>query len=117
MIAIAAVAFLSWFAGQDTPTQAASEAELVRTVDADAYGRCVGALVGFSNVPMQCTVSEDGSLRACQLTTRNRNILRYKRRFECMGSTISVAYADGTPAVGQSVSVRLSTYTPFYGPN
>lgn len=117
MISIAAVVFLSWLAGQDPAPPTASEAGLVQTVDADAYGRCVGSLVGFSNVPIQCTVSEDGSLRACELTTQNRGILRYKRRFECMASAITVSYPDGAPAVGRTVSVRLSAYTHFYDPN
>lgn len=117
MISIAAVVFLAGLGGQEPQPPTVSEAGLVQTVDTNAYGRCVGGLVGFTNVPIQCTVSEDGSLTACQLNTRNRGILRYKRRFDCMASAITVSYPDGAPAAGRTVSLRLSAYTAFYNPN
>lgn len=90
--------------------------ELTRIVDARAAARCMGGLVGFSNVPVRCTVASDGSMRQCELPTENRSILRYRRRFECMAAATRVYGPDGAPAVGAVVRVDLNGASVFHRP-
>jgi len=98
--------------GQSTPNPEAlppSDApQLTQTIDQTALRRCRGSLVGFSNIPLQCTVSEDGSLRQCELMTDNRDVLRLKSRFDCMAAAVRVHDETGAPAVGRSVRFRLN---------
>ena len=104
---------------QEPAATAAAEApapELTRIVDAPAAVRCMGGLVGFSNVPVRCTVAADGSMRQCELLTENRAILRYRRRFECMAAATRVYRPDGTPAVGEVVRVNLNGASVFHRP-
>ena len=98
--------------GQSTPNPEApppSEApRLIQTIDQTALRRCRGNLVGFSNIPLQCMVGEDGSVRQCELMTDNRDVLRLKSRFDCMAAAVRVHDETGAPAVGRSVRFRLN---------
>ncbi|WP_374514728.1 hypothetical protein [Brevundimonas sp.] len=116
-VAFALLAFVIGF--QDaaaTPPAEGPAPQLTRIVDARAAARCMGGLVGFSNVPVRCTVASDGSMRQCELLTENRSILRYRRRFECMAAATRVYGADGAPAVGAVVRVDLNGASVFHRP-
>jgi len=92
------------------------ERRLTRKVDAAAATRCRGALAGFANVPVQCVVSENGSLRQCELLTDNRAALRLKSHFQCMAAAVYVFDETGAPAVGLSVTTRFNG-PDLFGPN
>ena len=81
---------------------------LVQTVDDRAASNCMGAMVGFRNVPLRCVVGTDGSLEQCEVLSTNRTVRRYDRVYRCMAAAVTVAYADGTPAVGRSVAFRIN---------
>lgn len=105
------VLLVSWLTGQqaDPATQPPSDPEaLVRTVDTRRYSWCTGDLMGFSNILMQCTVGVDGRLGQCTNQTDDPRILRQHRKFECMASAISVTRANGSPATGRTVRIRLN---------
>ena len=80
---------------------------LQQRYDAPRMSACMGGLVGFRNVHAQCVVSESG-LGQCELMTDNRDVLRYRDRFLCMASHITVTYPDGSPAVGRKVQTTLN---------
>ena len=85
--------------------------ELQRKVDDAAYERCAGGLVGFRNVSVQCIVGANGTLEQCEVQSTNRSVLRYRERFQCMASAVTMTHPDGTPAVGTSVDIRFDYAT------
>lgn len=80
---------------------------LIQTVDAGGTARCMGAMVGFLNVPLRCIVGADGRLTDCEVGTTNRAALRYTRVFRCMASHVRVFEPSGTIPVGRSVAFRI----------
>ncbi|MFC7378545.1 hypothetical protein [Brevundimonas sp. GCM10030266] len=104
------------FQQAEAPRAERAPVELTRVVDDGAAERCIGSLVGFSNVPVQCTVAADGSMRQCELLTQNEAVLRYRSRFECMAAATRVYGPDGAPAVGRVVRMTMNGRSEFYRP-
>ncbi len=98
---------------QERLVPSVSETSLTRVVDERAAGRCLGDLVGARNVPLRCTSGADGALGQCEILSSNRTVLRYTRTFQCMASHVRVQYPDGTPAVGQTVRIKLNGRSIF----
>jgi hypothetical protein len=117
MLAFLLFAALLGSGPQDGPqTEAADSPRLTRVADPDAVGRCMGALVGFSNVGLRCTVASDGTLRQCEILTANPRVLRYRDRFECMAAATRVYEADGSPATGRVVQLVFHGSSEFSNP-
>ena len=96
---------------------AADTGRLVQIVDEPRVARCMGSMVGFSNVPLRCVVNADATLGNCEVLSTNRTALRYSRVFRCMASNVRVYNEDGSPAVGRSVATRINGRTVFSDPN
>ncbi len=97
-------------ARQDAPADAE---RLVQVVDQPRVARCMGQMVGFSNVPLRCVVQADATMGECEVLSTNRAALQYSRVFRCMASNVRVYDPDGTPAVGRSVAIRVHGRTVF----
>jgi hypothetical protein len=107
-VAVLLVSGLFQTAPQDPPDDGVLRpATLERVVDERAVARCRGAIVGFSNVPLECTADETGSLRQCELLTDNRAAHRLKPRFDCMAAAVSVFDESGAPAAGATVRITF----------
>lgn len=102
---------------QDGPqAEAAETPRLTRVAEPGAVSRCMGALVGFSNVRVRCTVASDATMRQCAILTANPRVLRYRERFECMAAATRVYEADGSPATGRVVQLTLHGASEFSNP-
>lgn len=89
---------------------------LIQVVDEPRVARCMGQMIGFSNVPLRCTVNADATMGDCEILSSNRTVLRYSRVFRCMASNVRVYNEDGSPAVGRSVTTRVNGRTVFSDP-
>lgn len=89
---------------------------LVQVVDEPRVARCLGQMIGFSNVPIRCTVGSDAALGDCEVLSTNRTVLRYSRVFRCIASNVRVYNEDGSPAVGRSVTTRVNGRTVHSDP-
>lgn len=108
---------LALLVGQETPPAAADPVDdgerLTRVVNASHVSQCMRSMVGFRNVPVRCTVDQDGALQDCELLTSNRTVLRHSDRFLCMAGGIRVYLPDGSPAVGRTVRLNLNGSSPL----
>lgn len=91
-------------ARQDAPVDAA---QLIQVIDEPRVSRCMGEMIGFSNVPLRCVVQTDATMGECEVRTTNRAALRYSRVFRCMASHVRAYNPDGSPAVDRTVDTRI----------
>lgn len=99
-------------ARQDVPTDTV-RVILSRVVDEPRVARCMGQMVGFSNVPIRCVVQADATLSECEVLSDDLTVLRYSRVYRCMASHVRVYNADSAPAVGRSVALHVNGRTIF----
>lgn len=115
ILATGAVAGLTLFCGlssvgaqdRDDPTAPEFAPLVVQTMDQRAVGRCLGDMVGFSNVRLQCVIDERATPARCVLINPTRATQRYERVFQCMASKMRVTHEDGSSAAGLVFEVSL----------
>ena len=106
-LALLATAFV-WGSQAANRPPLREQAPLTRSFDDYAAGRCMGSMVGFRNVRVDCVTDAQGRPAQCRVDSENPRVLRYQRVFDCMAGTVTYTEADGSPAVGEQVRITFN---------